>query len=149
MSTASAIVSQANLSGSELLWTDTGSYGTIISRTLNIYDCNGNLLQTVNLGGTLTYVYTITADGFYQFSATIVDNTGSYISVVDYVAIGFYTASYLNAFNAAGCGCNIPQCNLEIAENFYNAALRFNLASSFVAANSNIIAANVYVNLEQ
>lgn len=149
MSTASAVVSQANLTGSELQWQDTGTYGTVISRTLNIYDCNGNLLLTVGLGTALTYVYAITADAFFQFSATIVDTTGSYTSVVDYVAIGFYTASYLNAFNAAGCGCNIPQCNLEIAENFYNAALRFNLAGSSVAANGNIIAANVFVNLEQ
>lgn len=149
MSTAIASVVQANLSGSELLWTDTGTYGTIISRTLTVYDCNGNVLLTVELETALTYLYTITADAFYQFVAVIVDNTGTYTSTVDYVAIGFYTAAYLNAFNAAGCGCNIPQCNLEIAENFYNAALRFNQASSFVAANSNIIAANVYVNLQQ
>jgi len=149
MSVASANVTQGNLTGSVLTWSDTGTYSTLISRNLTITDCNGNVLQTVNLGAALTYDYTIAADGFFQFTAVIVDNTGTYTSVVDYVAIGFYTASYLNYFNATRCGCTGIQCNMEIAENFYNAALRFNLAGSFVAANANIIGANVYINLQQ
>jgi len=119
-SSASATVVQANLTGSELLFTDTGTYGTIISRTLNIYDCNGNLLQTVSLGNTRTYLYTIT----------------------------FYTASYLNAFTG-----NVPlpinNCNLDRAENFLNASLRFNVGGNFVAAQANIVWANYFVNLEQ
>lgn len=147
-SVASATVVQANLTGSELLWTDTGTYGTIISRTLNIYDCNGDLLQTVSLGVTTTYTYTITADAFFQFICTVVDNTGSFSSEVDYVAIGFYTAAYLNAFTG-----NVPlpinNCNLDRAENFLNASLRFNVGGNFVAANTNIILANYFVNLEQ
>src|SRR3982750_3712936 len=97
-STASATVVQANLIGSQLLWVDTGTYNTIISRTLNIYDCNNNPLLTVSLGATTSYTYTITADSFFKFSAIIVDNTGSFTSEVDFVATGFYTAAYLNAF---------------------------------------------------
>lgn len=148
MSTASATVVQNNLTGSELLWSDTGSYSTIISRTLNIYDCNGELLQTVSLGTALTYTYTITADAFFQFICTVVDNTGTFESEVDYVAIGFYTAAYLNAFTG-----NVPlpinNCNLDTAENFLNAALRFNVGGNFVAAQTNIVLANYFVNLEQ
>ncbi len=149
MSTASAIVTQNNLSGSQLKWTDTGSYGSVISRVLTIYDCNGELLQTVSLGSILIYAYDITADGFYQFVGTVVDGTGTFISTVDFVATGFYTAAYLNAFNGSQCGCTGIQCNLDIAENFYNASLRFNLAGNFVAAQANIVGANIYVNLEQ
>ncbi len=147
-SVATATVVQANLTGSQLLWTDTGTYSTLISRNLNIYDCNGNLLQTVPLGTTLTYIYNITADAFFQFIATIVDNTGTFTSEVDKVADGFYTASYLNAFTG-----NVPlpinNCNLDTAENFLNASLRFNVGGNFVAANQNIIWANYFVNLEQ
>lgn len=147
-SSASATVVQANLTGTELLWGDTGTYGTIISRTLNIYDCNNNLLQTVNLGATTSYTYMITADAFFKFSAIIIDNTGTFTSDVDFVATGFYTAAYLNAFTG-----NVPlpisNCNLDIAERFYTAALRFNVGGNFVAANSDIIFANYFVNLEQ
>ncbi len=148
MSTASATVAQANLSGSQLLWSDTGTYSTIISRTLNIYDSDGELLQTVSLGAALTYTYTITADAFFNFTAVVVDNTGTFTSEVDYVAIGFYTASYLNAFTG-----NVPlpinNCNLDRAENFLNASLRFNVGGNFVSAQTNIVLANYFVNLEQ
>lgn len=147
-SIATAKVTQANLIGSLLQWLDTGSYGTIVSRTLNIYDCNNNLLQTVSLGATLSYQYTIAADAFFKFVATIVDNTGSFISEVDYVAIGFYTASYLNSFNGQA-PLPINNCNLDTAENFLNAALRFNVGGNFVAAQANIVLANYFVNLEQ
>ena len=147
-STASATVVQANLIGSQLLWVDTGTYNTIISRTLNIYDCNNNPLLTVSLGATTSYTYTITADAFFKFSAIIVDNTGSFTSEVDFVATGFYTAAYLNAFTG-----NVPlpisNCNLDIAERFYTAALRFNVGGNFVAAQNNIVWANYFVNLEQ
>jgi len=147
-STASAVVVQANLIGSQLLWTDTGSYGTMVSRNLTIYDCNGVVLQTVSLGTATTYTYNITADGFYQFICVVVDNTGTFTSTVDFIAAGFYTSAYLNAFTG-GSILPISNCNMEKAENFYNAAIRFNLASNFVAANNCIIAANIYINLEQ
>lgn len=148
MSTASATVVQANLTGSQLLWTDTGSYGTIVSRNLTIYDCNGVVLLTVSLGTTTTYTYNITADAFYQFICVVVDNTGTFTSTVDFVAIGFYTAAYLGVFNSTSLGNTGILCNLDAAENFLNAALRFNLAGNFVAANANIVAANVLVNMQ-
>lgn len=148
MSTASATVVQANLIGSQLLWTDSGTYGTVVSRNLTIYDCNGEVLLTTSLGTATTYTYNITADGFYQFIGVIIDNTGEFTSTVDFVAIGFYTATYLSLFNASNCGCTGLQCNIDAAENFLNAALRFNVASNFVAANTNIIAANVVINMQ-
>lgn len=142
-------VTQNNLIGSQLLYTDGGTgYGTLVSRILTIFDCNGNLLQTINMGASLTAIYNITADAFFQFICTVIDNTGTYITEVDYVAIGFYTASYLNSFNGQA-PLPINNCNLDTAENFLNAALRFNVGDNFVAAQANIVLANYFVNLEQ
>lgn len=145
---ATGTVTQNNLTGSQLLYTDTGTgYGTITSRTLNVYDCNNNLLFTFNMGTNLTQVVTITADAWFKFVCTVVDNTGTYSAEVDYVAIGFYTAAYLEQFVSTNCGCQLDNCNLDIAENFLNAALRYNLAGNGIASNANIVAANIYVNM--
>lgn len=150
-STPSGKVAQNNSAGSQLLYTDTGSYGNVSSRILNIYDCNGNLLVAYTMGSSLTQIYNITADGFSKFVCTVADDvSGSpWVTEVDYVAIGFYSVAYLNAFNGSNCGCSGNLCNLEIAELFLNASLRMNLAGNFIASNSLIIGANVYANLEQ
>lgn len=147
-STASATVVQGNLSGSILNWIDTGSYGTIDSRTLDIYDYQGTLLLNVSLGVTLTYAYTITADAWFSFIATIVDNTGTFTSTVYFTATGFYIAAYLNLFTSTNCGCQGNNCNMESAEYAYNAAVRFNLAGLAGAAQAQreIVAANVLIN---
>ncbi len=148
MSTASATVVQNNLSGSEQKFTDTGSYGTLVSRNLTIYDYQGNVLINVSLGASLTYIYTITADAWFQFECVVVDNTGTYTSTVYYTAGGFYVAAYLNLFTATNCGCQGNNCNMEYAEYAYQAALRFTLAGLAGAAQAQreIVAANVLIN---
>jgi hypothetical protein len=148
MSTASATVSLANLSGSPLVWQDTGSYGTIVSRTLVITDYEGNVLENVSLGATLTYDFTISADAWFCFTGTIVDNTGTYTSVVYYVSTGFYWATYLEQFTSTNCGCTGVNRNLELSQLQLQAALRFNLAgaSGAAAAQNCIIMANYFVN---
>lgn len=147
-SVASATVTQAGLSGSPLLWSDTGSYGTIISRNLVISDYQGNVLISVPLGTTLTYDFVITSDNWYSFVATIVDNTGTFTSTVYYVSDGFYWTSYLNQFTSTNCGCQGNNENLEISQLQLQAALRFTLAgqSGASAAQQCIVAANVFVN---
>lgn len=148
MSTPSGTVVQYNISGSEYLFTDTGSYGTLVSRNLTIYDYQGIPVQTVNLGGTLTYVYTVTADAWQHWQNIVVDNTGTYTTDIYYVAGGFYIAAYLNLFSSTNCGCQGNNCNMEYAEFAYQAALRFNLAGLAGAAQAqrNIVAANVLIN---
>lgn len=147
-SSASATVAQNNLSGTELLFTDTGTYTGVVSRTLTVYDYLGNIVTLQSLGSVTTYILTISSDNWYQFQCVVVDANGTWKSTVYFVATGFYTAAYLNQFTTANCGCQGNNCNLEIAENFLNAALRYNLAGLSGAANSQacIVAANVFVN---
>src|SRR5882762_5941073 len=96
-SVSSGTVVQNNLTGSQLLFTDAGSYtAPISSRILTIYDAYGNLLNTVNMGALLTTVFTISADAFFQFIISVTDATGVVPpATIDYVATGFYTAAYL------------------------------------------------------
>lgn len=148
MSTASATVTQGSLTGTPLIWTDTGLYGSIVSRTLVITDYQNNVVETISLGSTLIYDFVITADNWYCFTGTVIDNTGTFVSTVYYVSTGFYTASYLAQYASTNCGCIGVNCNMEAAENAYNAALRFNLAGLSGAASSqaSIVAANVLIN---
>jgi hypothetical protein len=151
ISTPSATVIHSNTSGSTLLWTDTGTYGTITSRTLVISDAFGNVLQTVSLGVVLTYTYTITYDAFYKFVHTVVDSNGTWTYEVDWVAYGFYAAQYLSQVSASitNGGYSIETNNyLDIAERFYSAAIRMNIAGNFITANNLIQAANYYANLQ-
>lgn len=147
-STPSGEITLGSLSGSPLVYTDTGTYGTIVSRTLVISDYQGNVLETVNMGATLTYSYSITADNWYQFVCTVIDNTGTFVTTIYYVSTGFYWATYLAQFVATNCGCTGNNCNLEISQSLLQAALRFNLAGQSGAASAQacIIGANYFVN---
>lgn len=148
MSTCSFTVNQNNLSGSQLLVTDTGSYSApIASRILTVFDAFGNQLFQFSMGNNLTQIVTISADAFFQFILSVTDNTGVVPTAeVDYVADGYYTASYLAQYTSTNCSCQLDNSNLDIAELSLNAALRFNLAGNFSAAQSNIVAANFWVN---
>jgi hypothetical protein len=138
-----------NLAGTGLTFTDTGTgYGTLVSRTLVIKDPLGNVLATINMGAALTYLYVITVDQYVSFNLTVIDNTGTYTCQVNYLAQGFYTVSYLALIAQSGCGCNGNLCNVDIAERFLAAANRFAVAGLGVAANNNIIAANIYINMQ-
>lgn len=149
MSASLGTVAQYSLDGSQLIFTDTGSYTPpIASRVLTMYDPLGNVLQTFDMGTNLTQIITISADGGYRFILAVTDANGVVPPItIDYVAIGYYTAAYLNQFSSTNCGCDLNNCNLEVGELFLNAALRFNLAGNLAAANANVIAANVYVNM--
>lgn len=148
MSVATATVTQVNLTGSPLLWQDTGSYGTIVSRTLVISDYLGNVITTQNLGTALNYQFVVTSDSWYSFVCIVVDNTSTFTSTVYYVSTGFYWNTYLAQFNATNCGCNGNNCNLELSQLSLQAALRFNLGGlpNAASAQKAIVAANFFVN---
>lgn len=148
MSTPSGKVSQNNLSGSQLLYTDTGTYGTVSSRILTIYDYNGNLLVTYNMGANLTQTYNITQDGAFTFICTVIDNTGTWTPnpPITFVATGFYIAAYLERFNNTNCGCDPKSNFIDEAEQNYSASLRMNIAGNLVAAQNLITAANTLIN---
>lgn len=148
MSAASATITNS-LDGKTLTFNDTGSYGTIISRSLQVNDFNGNPLSTINMGLTLTTPYGITADQWIQFVLTVVDNTGTFTVTKNYLAEGIYTALFLNIMKQLGCSCNCSQEafeNLFIGEIFLMTAERFAIGSAPISAENNIVAANLYIN---
>lgn len=147
-SSCSGVVTQS-ASGSVLTFTDTGSYNPpITSRMLNIYDYNGNLIQTYNMGSSLTQTFDITADSWFRFILTVVDSTGTFTCTVDYLS----TAFYQNAFSNAIAGQTCPNSdfygvifNLNLSQDFYMAALRFFIGGFAVSANNMITQANDFV----
>jgi len=149
-STPSGTVTQYGLNGGQALYTDTGSYGTVSSRVLTVYDFNGNVLETFTMGASLTQIYTYTADAWFHFQCVVTDNvSGSpWITDVYWVSQGFYWQTYQLVYNASNCGCVNNNLNLVISQLALADALRANLAGLEGAAQANraIIAANVYVN---
>jgi hypothetical protein len=136
--------------GNILTFTDTSTgVGTLVSRTLNIYDANGNLLQTINMGASLTTTYNITTDAYFQFVETIVDNTGTYTLTINYLSTVFYQ----NAFSTATAAVSTYDSdyfgvtsNLSISLGYYTSAFRFFIGGFGVSANNMITQANFFVN---
>lgn len=79
--------------------------GTLISRVLNIYDYNNNLVDTVNMGATLTATYNVSTDGYFSFQEIIVDNTGTYTGTFNFLCISFYVSLYAPAVAALTTYC--------------------------------------------
>lgn len=135
--------------GNVLTFTDTSTgVGTLVSRTLSIYDPNGNLLQTINMGVSLTTTYNITTDAYFQFVETIVDNTGTYLLTINFLSTVFYQ----NAFSNAIAGVTTYDSdffgiisNLNLSQDYYQAANRFFIGGFGVSAQSMIQQANFYV----
>lgn len=150
MSTPSGTVVQNGLNGGSLLFTDTGSYGTVSSRTLTIYDYLGNPVapSPFNMGTNLTQLFSFNTDAWFHFQNVVVDGSGTWTTDVYVVADGFYWEAYLNQFVASQCGNVGVNSNLEISQLCLQAALRFNLSGLPGAASTNsaIIAANYFVN---
>lgn len=116
-STATGEVSNSQ-DGKTLTYTDTGSYTGLVSRILNIYDSNGILLDTIDMGVLLVATYAITADGYYTFICTVFDNTGGpFIATKNFLAENIYIAALLNFLSSLGC------CNGCIPENIFLADL--------------------------
>lgn len=149
-STPSGTVVQDGLNGGSLLFTDTGSYGTIVSRTLTVYDYLGNIVSPspFNMGNNLTQIFNFNADAWFHFQNIVIDNTGTWTTDVYVVATGFYWSTYLVQFNATNCGCQGNNRNLEVSQLSLQAALRFNLVgiAGASSAQSCIVAANYWVN---
>jgi hypothetical protein len=132
-----------------LTFTDasTGISG-LISRTLNIYDYNGNLVDTVNMGASLTAAFNISADGYYNFIETIVDGSGTTTGDVAFVSTAFYLSIYAPAIAALStyCGNQTGQIlNYSNAQNNRYAAIDAAMFGQGVLAQGLITYANFLV----
>lgn len=147
-SSASGEVTQNTLTGGSLLYTDTGSYGTVSSRVLSIFNYLGNQVAQYVMGSNLTQVFTLPTDDWFHFQCVVVDNTGTFTADVYFVATGYYWETYAEQFTSTNCGCNGNNRNLELSQLALNASLRFNLAGlpGAAAAHREITAANILVN---
>ncbi len=151
-----AVVVKATISASipnngnvTLTFTDQSTgLGTVISRTLTIYDYNGVLLDTINMGASLTATFVVVADGYFSFDEQIVDNTGTYSATFGYVCQAFYMSIYAPAVASLPtfCGDLTGQIyNLSNAQNNRYAALDMASFGQGVIAQALITRANFLV----
>lgn len=136
--------------GTVLTYLDTGSYGTVSSRTLVIYDSNGVPVATFNMGASLSQTYNITADSYFSFVCTVADNvSGSpWIATVNYLAENICITTMVNAVSQLGCGCDCGSEKLtyiDISNIFRFCAESTALFGLGVSAQSLITAANTYI----
>jgi hypothetical protein len=147
-STPSGTAVENSINGGSILYSDTGSYATVSSRILTVYNYLGAVVQTFNMGSNLTQQFTFTADDWYWFQCVVVDNTGTWTTNVYVVAQGFFWVAYQNQYNANNCASTGVNMNLEAGTLALNSALRANLSgqSGAAVAHRNIVAANYFVN---
>lgn len=134
--------------GSILTFTDeTTGLVDPVTRQLIVYDPNGALVPSSGFTGNQATV-DITTDGWFSFVETITDANGSYTQTINFLSTVFYQ----NAFSNAIAGVSDPQAdvfgtvsNLNLSQDYYQAALRFFIGGFGVAAQNMIISANFYV----
>ena len=149
--TASGNVAQNSLAGGSYLYTDSGTgYSGVTSRILTIYDANGNVVSIAgnpySMGANLTQQISNLPDGTYTFICVVSDANGQWTASVVFVAMGFYTATFLQRTSTSGCGCSGDSSNLDDGENELAAAQRFAVGGDLVASNNCVLGANKYVN---
>lgn len=76
---------------------------TVTSRSLSIYDSNGDLLVTYNMGTNLTQNYTISTDGYFSFILTL---NGNQNVTTSYLSTRFYDLQALTLEQDLNCTCN-------------------------------------------
>lgn len=147
-SVASGNITQTDLTGLNYLFTDTGTYtAPVTSRILTQYDSNGNLVNTYNMGGSLTQSISITADGYFTFILSITDATGIVAPfTLNELLKGVYIAAYLLRLTLLGCcDCN-SFSNIDKAELAYNGAVRYGISGDGPNSQTQITLANILIN---
>lgn len=148
-SVCSGTVTQSS-NGEVLLFRDTGIYNApVTSRVLNVYDNDGNLVQTISMGGTLTTSVNITTDVYYSFVLTVIDSTGTFTCTVNFLSTAFFEIAFAPAIAAQDCPCDDVFAvfyNLNRANLFKEAAEIYAQRGVAQNAQANIDEANFYVN---
>jgi flagellar hook assembly protein FlgD len=151
-----SVVFKANVSQSTpsngvvtLTFTDqTTGLGTVSARTLNIYDYNDVLVATINMGASTTATYNVSADGYFTFSESITDNTGTYTGEIAFLCTAFYISAFVQsvASNSTYCGDLYGTVfNQSRAQNDRNAAIDMASFGQGVIAQQLITQANFYI----
>ena len=135
--------------GKTLTFTDTSSGVSVTTRSLSIYDSNGDLLETINMGVSLTAEYDIATDVYLSFILTL---NGSLTAEVNFLSTRFYDLQALTLEEALNCTC-------KSAKSLCNDAVKAMMAKDWaetyfifgqgVNAQRNITAANTLIATSQ
>ncbi len=87
---------------SPLTFQDDSTGITVTSRSLSVYDSNGDLVNTYNMGVNLTQDVPITKDVYYSFILTL---NGTQSTTVNYLSTRQYDLQALTLEEALDCNC--------------------------------------------
>jgi hypothetical protein len=147
MATYTGVVTQS-ANGQVLTYTDTSSnVGTVTSRILNIYDSNEVLVDTINMGASLTATYNITTDVYLSFIETLVDDGVNHEITVNYLSTIFYEITFAPLIAAQNCDTDVFGLiyNLTRASLFKESAEIYAEFGVGQNAQANITQANFYL----
>ena len=135
-----------------LTFTDTGTgYVNVTSRQLNIFDAYGALVNSINMGASLTAQQSITKDVWYSFILIVTDENGTYSPPypINYRSQQFYNLAQVQWTMAdTDCGCtDNPLCSLPAkADQAIDSSLTFFNIGDSVSCQAMLDAANFLIN---
>jgi len=119
---------------------------TVTTASLSIYDSNGTLLTTIDMGTNLSTTYGITADVYLSFVLNV--NTGADIITTNYISTQFYknAQAVLASVSNLPCGCIGTTCSsLVKAREAINAATTYYAVGDSQNSQLMLNAADYYV----
>lgn len=126
----------------------TGIVNPVTSRVLVISDANGVVLETINMGASLTATYDVESDQYLTFTQTMVDANGSHVGTTNYLCETFYKyqfpQSILDVSSVCGDTFGVLQ-NLSNSDLYRTAAEDAGEFGQGVISNSLIVQANFYL----
>lgn len=128
--------------GTQYTATDISTGITVTSRVLTIFDSTGALIQTINMGVSLTATYGITTDKYLTFTLTL---NGSITKSVTVLSTRFYDLQALTLEQALDCTCKSSKSlcnNATLAMMAKDRAITFFEFGQGVSSQRNIDAAN-------
>jgi hypothetical protein len=142
----SGVVTQ-NISGSPLTFTDTSSNIVVTSRVLTVYDADLELIDTYDMGDSLTQTVPIENDGWFRFILTLNEDPDLFCKV-DYLSTLFYDLQALTLESALTCNCKTSKnlCNDAVKAMMAKQwALTYAIVSESANSQRCIVAANTLV----
>lgn len=140
----SGSVSQST-DGTILQFMDTSTGITVTSRSLSVYDSNGVVVNTYNMGTNLTQNVPITKDVYYSFLLTL---NGNQTGTVNYLSTRQYDLQALTIEQKISCNCATSN---SLCTNATKALLAKSWAITYLLfgqgqnAQRNIDSANAYI----